>query len=92
MRKRKDNSYLSRLTSKFKLRKAEANKVNYSEISRFEKIEQALRRSRQEFIGLFRNSLEALAYTDMDNIILEINKRLEILSGYKLEELRGSAY
>lgn len=101
-RKRKDNSYLNRLINKFRWLKAGANKSNdkmdktdlraktiYSEISRFKQIEQALRRSRQEFIGLFKNSPEALTYTDMDGIILEINKRFEELFGYELEELRG---
>jgi len=101
-RKRKDNSYLKRLVNSLRRLKAGPNKSNnkikktalrsktiYSEISQVKKIEQALRRSRQEFIGIFKNSPEALAYTDMDGIILEVNKRFEELSGYELEELRG---
>ncbi|GAI97753.1 unnamed protein product, partial [marine sediment metagenome] len=34
-------------------------------------------------------SPEALVYTDMDGIVLEVNKRFEELFGYELEETRG---
>ena len=102
-RKRKDSSYLNKLVNKFKRIKAEPNnkpnnKINktnlrakpvFSDTSKFEKNEQALQRSRQEFIGLFKNSPEALVYTDTDGIILEVNKRFEELLGYELEEIRG---
>ena len=102
-RKRKDSSYLNKLVNKFKRIKAESNnkpnnKINktnlrakpvFSDTSKFEKNEQALQRSRQEFIGLFKNSPEALVYTDTDGIILEVNKRFEELLGYELEEIRG---
>ena len=83
-RKRKDSSYLNKLVNKFSRAKTEPNKPNnkinktnlrahpiFSDTFGFRKNEQALRRSRQEFIGLFKNSPEALAYTDMDGIILE---------------------
>jgi len=101
-RKRKDNSYLKRLVSSLRQLKAKSkkpyNKIDktdlrakpiFSDTSRFTMIEQALRRSQQEFISIFNNSPEALAYTDMDGIILEVNKRFEELSGYELDELRG---
>ncbi|GAG60186.1 unnamed protein product, partial [marine sediment metagenome] len=101
-RKRKDSSYLNKLVNKFRRIKTEPNspknkngktdlraKPIFSDTSRFKKNEQALQRSRQEFIGLFKNSPEALAYTDMDGIVLEANKRFEELFGYKLEEMRG---
>ncbi|GAJ09445.1 unnamed protein product, partial [marine sediment metagenome] len=98
-RKRKDSSYLNKLVNKFKRIKAEPNnKINktnlrakpvFSDTSKFEKNERALQRSRQEFIGLFKNSPEALVYTDTDGIILEVNKRFEELLGYELEEIRG---
>ncbi|MBC8390528.1 MAG: diguanylate cyclase, partial [Actinobacteria bacterium] len=61
----------------------------FSDTFGFKKNEQALQRSRQEFIGLFKNSPEALAYTDLDGIILEANKQFEELFGYELEEMRG---
>jgi len=101
-RKRKDSNYLDKFVNKFKRLKAEANSSNnrnsktdlrlipiFSGTSRFKKKEQALQRSRQEFIGLFKNSPEALSYTDMDGIILEVNKQFEELFGYELEEMRG---
>jgi len=101
-RKRKGSSYLSKLVNKFRQLKAGPNRFNnrnsktdfrlipiFSNTSKFKKKEQALQRSRQEFIGLFKNSPEALSYTDMDGIILEVNKQFEELFGYELEEMRG---
>jgi len=101
-RKRKDSGYLNKLVNKLKRLKKEPNSPNskngkkdlrakpiFSETSGFRKNEQALQRSRQEFIGLFKNSPEALVYTDTDGIILEVNKRFEELLGYELEEMRG---
>ena len=101
-RKRKDSSYLNKLVNKFRRLKAKSDSPNnrnsktdlrakpiFSDTSGFKKNEQALQRSRQEFIGLFKNSPEALAYTDMDGIVLEVNKRFEELFGYELEEMRG---
>jgi len=101
-RKRKDSGYLNKLVNKFSRLKAKSDSPNnrnsktdlrakpiFSDTSRFRKNEQVLQRSRQEFIGLFKNSPEALAYTDMDGIVLEVNKRFEELFGYELEEMRG---
>lgn len=101
-RKRKDSSYLNKLVNKLRRLKKEPNSPNnkngkkdlrakpiFSDTSRFKKNEQVLQRSRQEFIGLFKNSPEALAYTDMDGIVLEVNKRFKELFGYELEEMRG---
>jgi len=101
-RKRKDSSYLNKLVNKFRRIKEETNNPNnknkkkdlrakpvFSNTFGLKKNEQALQRSRQEFIGLFKNSPEALAYTDMDGIVLEVNKRFEELFGYKIEEMRG---
>ncbi len=101
-RKRKSSGYLKKLVNKFKRLKAGPNSSNnrdnktdsrlipiFSNTSRFKKKEQTLQRSRQEFIGLFKNSPEALSYTDMDEIILEVNKQFETLFGYELEEMRG---
>jgi diguanylate cyclase (GGDEF)-like protein/PAS domain S-box-containing protein len=101
-KKRKDGSRINKLINKFRRLKTESNKPNnkinkknlrarplFSNTFGFKKNEQALQRSRQEFIGLFKNSPEALVYTDMDGIILEANKQFEVLFGYELEELRG---
>ena len=101
-RKRKDSSYLNKLANKFRRLKTKPNKPNnkieksdlrtqpiFSDTFGFKKNEQALQRSRQEFIGLFKNSPEALAYTDMDGIVLEANKQFEELFGYELKEMRG---
>ena len=100
--KRKGSGYLNKLVNKFRRIKTEPNKPNnkinktnlrvqpiFSDTFGFKKNEQALQRSRQEFIGLFKNSPEALVYTDMDGIILEANKQFEELFGYELEEMRG---
>ncbi len=101
-RKRKGSGYLNKLVNKLRRLKEEPNSSNskngkkglrakpvFSDTFRFKKNEQVLQRSRQEFIGLFKNSPEALAYTDMDGIVLEANKQFEELFGYELEEMRG---
>ena len=101
-RKRKGSGYLNKLVNKFRRLKTEANSSSnrnsktdlrlipiFSNTYKFKKKEQALQRSRQEFIGLFKNSPKALSYTDMDGIILEVNKQFEELFGYELEEMRG---
>jgi len=101
-RKRKGSGYLNKLVNKLRRLKEEPDSSNskngkkglrakpvFSDTSRFKKNEQVLQRSREEFIGLFKNSPEALTYTDMDGIILEANKQFEELFGYKLEEMRG---
>ncbi|HER24476.1 MAG TPA: diguanylate cyclase [Candidatus Atribacteria bacterium] len=101
-KKRKTGNYIDRLVNKFKRPNREAKKVKnaisktklrtsplFSEPFGFKKKEQALHRSRQEFVGLFKNSPEALTYTDMEGIILEANRQFEELFGYELEELRG---
>ncbi|MCJ7814052.1 MAG: PAS domain-containing protein, partial [Candidatus Atribacteria bacterium] len=89
-RKRKGSGYLNKLINKFRRLKAEPNSSSnrnsktdlrlipiFSNTSKFKRKEQALQRSRQEFIGLFKNSPKALSYTDMDGIILEVNKQFE---------------
>jgi PAS domain S-box-containing protein len=101
-RKRKDGSFFNKVVNKFSRLKARSVSPNnrnsqtdlrvkpfFSDTLGLKKNEQALKRSRQEFIGLFKNSPEALAYTDTDGIILEVNKRFEELFDYKLEEMRG---
>ena len=101
-KKRKSIGYLNKLINKFSRLKREPNKPNnrnnktnlrakpiLNDTSKFKKNEQALQRNRQEFIGLFKNSPEALVYTDMDGIILEANKQFEELFDYELEEIRG---
>jgi len=101
-RKRKDSSYLNKLVNKFSRLKEKTDNPNnrnrktnlrakpiLNDTSKFKKNEQALQRNRQEFIGLFKNSPEALVYTDMDGIILEANEQFEELFDYELEEIRG---
>lgn len=101
-KKRKRDSYIDKLINKFRQPNRESNQAKnkmsatnlrtqpiFSDTFGFKKKEQALHRSRQEFIGLFKNSPEALAYTDADGIIREANRRFEELFGYELEELRG---
>ena len=59
------------------------------EITKRKQTEGALYKSQQEFINLFRNSPEALAYTDGKGNILNINPRFTELFGYTLEEIKG---
>jgi len=53
------------------------------------KVEEALRKSQQEFVSLFESSPEALVYTDEKSNILDINPRFTELFGYTLKEIKG---
>jgi len=53
------------------------------------KVEEALRKSQQEFVSLFNSSPEALVYADERSNILDINPRFTELFGYTLEEIKG---
>jgi len=58
-------------------------------ITERKKTEEALRKSQQEFISLFKSSPEALVYEDEKGTILNINPRFTELFGYTLEEVKG---
>ena len=51
--------------------------------------EESLRQSRLEFSQLFRYSPEALAYTDPEGTILDVNSRFTEVFGFTREELLG---
>lgn len=53
------------------------------------KTEEALIKSQQEFVSLFKSSPGALVYTDEKSNILYINPRFTELFGYTLEEIKG---
>lgn len=59
------------------------------DISKRKKVEEALRKSQQEFDSLFRSSPEALVYLDKKGTILDINTRFYELFGYSLKEIKG---
>jgi len=51
--------------------------------------EEVLKKSRQEFMNIFKNSPEAAVYTDMEGRILNINLRFTEVFGYTLDEIKG---
>jgi len=59
-----------------------------SEIKR-KKAEENLKKSQQEFASLFKNSPEALVYTDEKGNILDINPHFSALFGYTLKKIKG---
>ncbi len=59
------------------------------DITSQKKLEEALRKSQQEFASLFKSSPEALVYTDEKSNILDINPRFTELFSYALEEIKG---
>jgi len=61
----------------------------YRDITESKKAEETLRKSQQEFAGVFRNSPEALVYVDENANIININPRFTELFGYTLEEIKG---
>jgi len=63
-------------------------KLKESEIKR-KKAEEDLKKSQQEFASLFKNSPEALVYTDEKGKILDINPNFTALFGYTLKKIKG---
>jgi len=63
-------------------------KLKETEIKR-KKTEEGLKKSQQEFASLFKNSPEALVYTDEKGNILDTNPCFSALFGYTLEEIKG---
>jgi diguanylate cyclase (GGDEF)-like protein/PAS domain S-box-containing protein len=57
--------------------------------SKRKKTEEDLKESQQEFVSLFKNSPEALVYTDEKVNILDINSNFIALFGYTLDEIKG---
>ncbi|MGB2783091.1 MAG: PAS domain S-box protein [Atribacterota bacterium] len=57
--------------------------------SKRKKTEEDLKESQQEFASLFKNSPEALVYTDEKGNILDINSNFIALFGYTLDEIKG---
>jgi diguanylate cyclase (GGDEF)-like protein/PAS domain S-box-containing protein len=53
------------------------------------KAEETLQKSQQEFVSLFNNNPEALAYLDENSNILNLNPRFTELFGYTLKEIKG---
>jgi diguanylate cyclase (GGDEF)-like protein/PAS domain S-box-containing protein len=59
------------------------------DITERKQTEEAIRKSQQEFVSLFRSSPEALIYLDSKSNILNVNPRFTELFGYTLEEVKG---
>jgi len=59
------------------------------DITNRKKVEEALRKSQQEFVSLFKSNPEALVYTDEKSNISDITPRFTELFGYTLEEIKG---
>ncbi len=59
------------------------------DITERKKAEEALLKSQQEFVSLFKSSPEALVYLDKKGNIIDINPRFTELFGYSLEEIKG---
>lgn len=58
-------------------------------ITERKKMEDSLRKSRQEFASLFQSNPEATIYGDKNDNIVNINTRFSELFGYTIEELKG---
>jgi len=67
----------------------EETKENHGELKESVRSERNLSRNHQEFVSLFQNIPEALAYLDKDGNILNINFRFTELFGYTLEEIQN---
>jgi diguanylate cyclase (GGDEF)-like protein/PAS domain S-box-containing protein len=60
------------------------------DITQRKQIEEALRKSQQEFASLFESNPEATVYLDKKGNILKINSKFTELFGYTLKEIKGT--
>jgi len=77
-----------RLINELAKLRQQITELKESEI-KHKKTEEDLKRSQQEFASLFKNSPEALVYTDEKGNILDINPHFSALFGYTLDEIKG---
>ncbi len=92
IRKKKDGTLVPVIISSAPViidKKPQGTIALYRDITERKKTEETLRKSQQEFAGVFRNSPEALVYVDENVNILNINPRFTELFGYTLEEIKG---
>ena len=59
------------------------------DIAERQQVEEAVKKSQQEFASLFHSSPEALVYLDENSNILNMNPRFTQLFGYTLKEIKG---
>jgi diguanylate cyclase (GGDEF)-like protein/PAS domain S-box-containing protein len=59
------------------------------DITQRKQVEEAIKKSQQEFASLFHNGPEALVYLDENSNILNVNPRFTELFGYTLKEIKA---
>lgn len=92
VRKKKDGTLISVSISTSPViidQKVQGSIGLYKDISESKKVEEALRKSQQEFASLFKNIPQAVVYLDENSNIKNISPRFTELFGYSLEEIKG---
>jgi len=74
----------------------EYKKIKYpktvlSEEEHLNKLKEAFQQGRQEYMNLFRECPEALVYTNIDGIVMKVNRYFENLTGFLEEEIKGDS-
>lgn len=63
-----------------------------TDISERNRLEETLRKNEIKLKTIFENANDEIIYMDLDGTILEVNKKVEDLFGYKQEEVVGKKY
>jgi len=66
-------------------------KTVLSREERLNKLEELFQQGRQEYVNLFNECPEALVYTNIDGIIMNVNRCFENLTGFSEEEIKGDS-
>ncbi len=97
VRTRRELSQLFRSKAKNNHQKANKNKKGkypktvLSKEEQLNKLEEAFQQGRQEYMNLFRECPEALVYTNIDGIVMKVNRYFENLTGFLEEEMKGDS-
>jgi len=81
--------HLKELVKERTLQLKKANDQLKKDITIHKQYEEDIQKSQQVFVTLFKNSPEAMAYTDEKGTILKINPRFSELFGYTSKEIEG---
>ncbi|RFU69666.1 PAS domain S-box protein [Bacillus sp. V59.32b] len=86
------NYFLSSLKPIYKNKKTKEIIMTAMDITGFKTMEQKLKESERRYHSLLKNSPDAIYYENTDGVVIEANKAVEKITGYKVKEILNRPY